>query len=203
MFERHLDVQPFDRAMLGVFAELVRADGNGTVADIGCGPGRITTYLDELGLDVFGIDLSPEMIRLARAAHPQLRFDKGTMEELALADGSLSGIVAWYSIIHTPPERMPNVVGEFRRVLVEGGHLLLGFMAVDDSQDVQPYDHKVAQASVWPLRALARLLHDGGFEPVARMLREPEGEERTRHGYLLVRKSGTRTDQSTPRPTGS
>jgi 2-polyprenyl-3-methyl-5-hydroxy-6-metoxy-1,4-benzoquinol methylase len=36
------------------------------VADVGCGPGRITGLLRGLGLDVFGIDLSPAMIELAR-----------------------------------------------------------------------------------------------------------------------------------------
>ena len=36
--------KPLDRALLGAFAELVRADGNGTVADLGCGPGRVTAY---------------------------------------------------------------------------------------------------------------------------------------------------------------
>lgn len=40
---------PVDRAMLGLFAELVQAEDRGPVADLGCGPGRITGYLDALG----------------------------------------------------------------------------------------------------------------------------------------------------------
>lgn len=61
---------PFERAMLGVFAERVLGAGGGRVADLGCGPGRITGHLASLGLDVCGIDLSPEMIAVARWAHP-------------------------------------------------------------------------------------------------------------------------------------
>ncbi|MCM6777552.1 class I SAM-dependent methyltransferase [Nocardia sp. CDC159] len=179
-----MDKRPFDRAMLRAFADVVR----GTVAELGCGPGRIAAHLHGLGLDVFGIDLSPEMIRLARAAYPRLRFDQGTMEDLALADGALGGIVAWYSIIHTPPERIPAVFTEFGRVLADGGHLLLAFQAVDDATDVLAHDHAVAQAYWWSLRGLESRLRDAGFRPIARLWREGDPDERGPQGYLLATK---------------
>ena len=113
--------------MLGTFAESVPAAGIGHVADLGCGPGRITAYLQSLGLDTFGIDLSPEMIRVARATYPDLRFDVGSIDALDVADNTLAGIVAWYSIIHTPPERLPHLFAEFSRVCVPGTSLLLAF----------------------------------------------------------------------------
>jgi SAM-dependent methyltransferase len=165
---------PFDRAMLGVFAELVRAEGGGPVADIGCGPGRLTPYLAGLGLDVFGIDLSPEMIRLARAARPDLRYEVGTMEALALGDGALSGLMAWYSIIHLPPGRVPGALAEFARVLRPGGHLLMAFQDTDEGLDIQPHDHKVAPSYRWSLHRMEELLRPFGFRIVARLLRDPE-----------------------------
>src|ERR1039457_1249300 len=39
-------------------------------ADLGCGTGRITAHLDSLGVEAFGIDLSPAMVNLARLTHP-------------------------------------------------------------------------------------------------------------------------------------
>lgn len=39
----------------------------GRVLDVGCGPGRVALHLQERGLDVVGIDLSPGAIRVARA----------------------------------------------------------------------------------------------------------------------------------------
>lgn len=41
--------KPLDRAMLGAFAELMRGEGGGPVADIACGPGRATAYLYSQG----------------------------------------------------------------------------------------------------------------------------------------------------------
>ncbi|MFB7669448.1 class I SAM-dependent methyltransferase [Kitasatospora sp. NPDC056138] len=66
--------QVFERAFLTLFAGLVQTTGRGQVADVGCGSGRITAHLRGLGVDTFGIDLSPAMIEVARRDHPGLRF---------------------------------------------------------------------------------------------------------------------------------
>ena len=114
MFKSDLDDKPLDQAMLRAFADLVRqGEAAGPVADLGCGPGRATAYLHGLGLDVFGVDLSPGMLAVARQENPELRFDEGPMTGLDLPDGALGGIVAYYSLIHTPAERLPAVLAEF------------------------------------------------------------------------------------------
>jgi SAM-dependent methyltransferase len=58
--------QPYLRAALALFADMVRIAGGGSVADVGCGPGHVTAHLHELGIAAFGIDLSPVMIDVAR-----------------------------------------------------------------------------------------------------------------------------------------
>ncbi|MFJ6181793.1 class I SAM-dependent methyltransferase [Streptomyces sp. NPDC092295] len=132
---RHiLDESPVERAALAQFADLVRAQGGGPVADVGCGTGRITGHLRELELDAFGIDLSPGMIDVARRHHPGVRFDLGSMTDLALADASVTGLVAWYSLIHIPDDEISSVLAHFRRVLRPGGLLLLGFHVGDESR---------------------------------------------------------------------
>ncbi|GDY53378.1 hypothetical protein SVIO_040010 [Streptomyces violaceusniger] len=114
------ELDPLSRAMLAAFAELVRATGRGPVADVGCGPGKVTAHLTELGLSAFGIDVSPKMIELAREAHPNLRFAVGSMTALEIGDHDLGGILAYYSTHHTPPELLPVVFAEFHRTLAPG-----------------------------------------------------------------------------------
>ena len=186
----HLVDLPLDRALIAAFAELVRAGNAGPVADLGCGPGRVTAHLHSLGLHAFGVDLSPTMIELARQAHPDLRFEVGSMAELEAGDGTLAGILAWYSVIHTPPEELPAILTEFHRALAPGGHLLLAFFQADDDPGVltQPFDHKVTLAYRWSLDGLAELLHKAGFIESARLRREPNETERFPRGHLLVRK---------------
>jgi SAM-dependent methyltransferase len=189
-FKTALEARPLDRAMLAAFAELVRAGGAGQVADLGCGPGRVTAHLHALGLDVFGVDLSPAMVALARRTYPGLRFDEGSITELDLADGALAGAVAWYSIIHTPQERLPAVLAEFHRVLAPGGHLLLAFQVGDQPLHLdRPFGHAVSLdfRRLSP-DLIAELLRQAGFTVSARLLREPTEDEKVQQAYLLARR---------------
>ncbi len=180
-----LDDLPLDRAFLAAFAELARATAIGPVAELGCGPGYMTAHLRDLGLDVFGVDVSPVMIDLARAAYPALRFEVGSMDVLDLAEGTLGGVVSWYSVIHTPPQEMPSYFAEFRRVVALGGTFLLAFFE-SEGGPVTAFDHKVTTAYRWPIDGLAGLAGEAGFVEVGRMLREPREGERFRRGHLLM-----------------
>ena len=187
LVESSLAESPVDRALLGVFAELVTG---GPVADLGCGPGRITTFLHGLGLDVSGVDLSPGMVDVARRRHPHLRFSVGSLEALDLPDGGLAGALAWYSVIHTPPARQPGVFAELARVLRPGAPLLTAFQAADDVpvHHQQGYGHDISLHG-WRMdpERVARQLTDVGFDVRLRVLREPEtAHEKSPQAYLLA-----------------
>jgi len=192
LFRDSLRDGPLDRAILGAFAELAGAAGDGQVADLGCGPGHVTAYLDGLGLAAFGVDAAPAMIELARRAYPGLRFDVGTMAALNIADGVLDGVLSRWSVIHTPPQELPVILAEFHRVLAPGGHLLIGFSASEDrSRPTQVYDHKVAPAYRWWPDHLAGMLRASGLAEVARMVCEPRPTDprQFQEVHLLARKA--------------
>ncbi|WP_039907204.1 class I SAM-dependent methyltransferase [Micromonospora lupini] len=175
-----LEQAPYERGALAVFADLVRAAGGGPVADVGCGPGRITAHLNELGVDAFGIDLSPGMIAVARRDHPALRFEVGSMTDLDLPDGSVAGLVAWYSLIHIPDERLGQVLAHFRRVVRPGGPLLVGYHVGDETtfktegygghpMKLHVHRRRPAQVATW--------LRDNGFAVEAEMtITSPESK---------------------------
>ena len=118
-----VEKQPYLRAALTLFA----AEADGPVVDVGCGPGQFTGYLASLGAEVSGIDLSPAMVGLARSAHPGLRFEVGSMTDLALPDASVAGVLAFWSLTHVPDDEVPVALGHFRRVLRPGGLLVIGY----------------------------------------------------------------------------
>jgi SAM-dependent methyltransferase len=184
-----LVARPLDRALLAAFAELVRTAGPGPVADLGCGPGHLTAHLRGLGCDAFGVDLSPEMVASARLAYPGLRFDEGSMTALEIADGALGGIVAWYSIIHLPPEQLPGVFAEFHRVLAPGGQLLLAFQVRDEPRHfTEAFGHEVRLDAYRLLpEPVVELLGQAGLVTHARLLREPDlVAEKARRAHLLA-----------------
>ena len=184
-----LAASPTDRAMLSLFAELVAGSGGGEVADLGCGPGRITGHLAALGLDVRGVDLSAGMVAVARREHPQLRFDVGSMTALDLADDSLAGALAWYSLIHLPTDELPAVLAELARVLRPGGHLLVAFQVGDEPVQLrEAYGHHVSLVVHRRQPDLvSALLADAGLAVHTRLIRDPEGREKSPQAYLLAR----------------
>lgn len=120
-----LDHKPFDCDLLDQFA--AQANDLGLMCDLGCGPGHVARYLHHRGTNVCGIDLSPRMIEQARRLNPGIEFKQGNMLALDLADESLGGIVAFYSLIHIPRETMTAALRELKRVLRPCGLLLLAF----------------------------------------------------------------------------
>ncbi|MFC8361655.1 class I SAM-dependent DNA methyltransferase [Streptomyces griseorubiginosus] len=187
-FRDVLTVSPLDRVLLTGFAELVGRGGR--VADLGCGPGRITGHLASLGLSVLGLDLSESMLAIARRENPGLRFELGSMLELDLPDGSLAGAVSWYSSIHTPVDELPRLFAEFHRVLAPGGHLLVAFQAGDrDRHHDRPWGRPVSLTFLrrQPDR-IAELLRAAGFTLVSCTVREPTPDEVSQQAFLIARR---------------
>ncbi|MFG1924633.1 class I SAM-dependent DNA methyltransferase [Cryptosporangium sp. NPDC048952] len=169
---------PYMRAALASFAEIIQVAGGGPVADVGCGPGHVTAHLHAHGVDSFGIDLSPMMIDLARRTHPGLRFDVGSMTDLRLEDGSLGGLLAWWSLVNVPDHAIPGIFNHFKRTLRPHAPLLLGFHAGSGSQcktqgyghpmNVQVHRRQPAQVTAW--------LHHAGFTVEAHLALDPDSD---------------------------
>jgi SAM-dependent methyltransferase len=173
MLRDGLAAQPYLRAALTIFAELVATAGGGPVADLGCGPGHVTAHLRGLGVDVFGIDLSPGMIEIARRDHPDLRFEVGSMTSLDLPDASVGGALAFWSLIHVPDESIPTAFEQIRRVLRRGSPLLIGFHVGDRSRlKTEGYGGHPMNVYVHrrPPDRMATWLRDAGFTVESEML---------------------------------
>ncbi|WP_019144028.1 class I SAM-dependent methyltransferase [Aeromicrobium massiliense] len=136
------------------------AERSGPVVDVGCGPGHWTDLLRRQGADVEGIDPTPQMLDLARERFPACRFRAGRLEDLGVPDGSLAGVLAWFSLIHTPPDEVPAALASVARALRPGGSTLVGFFTGDG---VEPFDHAVTTAHRWPVDELTARLAEAGL----------------------------------------
>jgi len=182
---------PWLKAAVDAFADAV-AD-LGPVLDVGCGPGTVTAYLAEHGVDVSGIDLSPRMIDHARRLHPQCRFSVGSSTNLDLADSSLGGVLGWWSLFNLPRNVLPEVLTSFARALRPGGQLIVATHVGDD--DVERTEAYVAvpvrwTTYQWQPEQLADLLREAGLRPVAE-LRLP-AEDVSGPTVVIAAQRGTR-----------
>ncbi len=69
------------------------------VGDIGCGTGRLAAFIASRGLVPIGVDLSEEMVRVARRDQPDFAFEVADVLDLPFADAASAGAVCWYSLI--------------------------------------------------------------------------------------------------------
>ena len=133
----------------------------GPVLDAGSGPGHWSEMLRDGGSrHVIGLDASSRFAASARRRFPHVDFLVGDLAALPIASGSVGGILAWFSIIHTAPPGVPAILREFARVLIPGRSLLLGFF---DGDAGAPFDHAVTTAYYWSAEVLGERLADHGF----------------------------------------
>ena len=148
---------PIDRHSIAQWASKV----DGLIVDAGCGPGHWAQFMHGLGADIEGIDIVPEFIDSARSRFPNVSFQQGMLENLPYESDSVAGILSWYSVIHTEPEKLPGILNEFARCLASGGAVLLGFF---EGPRVEAFDHAVATAYFFPVEEMARELRKAGFQ---------------------------------------
>lgn len=173
-----------DRLLVETWAHRV----GGSLGDVGCGPGHWTAHLHSLGHDATGIEPVQEFVAHAHRVHPQVRVEPGSFQTLPAA--AFDGILAWYSIIHTPPPEVPLLLRHAHRALRPGGSLLLGFFSGDR---LEPFEHAVTTAWSWPPTELMRLLTAAGFAVSDGGTRQDPGARR--HGWIEAAHASTGQDR--------
>ncbi len=151
----------------------------GPVLDVGSGPGQWTQYLNGLGVPATGIDPVSEFVELARTAYPDVTYEVGRAENTRQANGSLGGVLAWYSLIHTEPSEIGKALCEFHRIIRPGGGLALGFF---EGPELEPFEHAIITAWYWPMERLADAIEAVGFTVTHTEVRTDPGARR--HGAI-------------------
>jgi SAM-dependent methyltransferase len=138
--------------------------------DAGCGSGQFALALAARGARVTGIDLSPEMIRLAREnavateVEPAITWQVGSIDDLPLPDGSVDAIHARMVLPFAPD--IPETLREFRRVLRPSGRLLVstaGPLSPIYRESWRRHLHEDTSCNFVLPWELEHLLRDGGW----------------------------------------
>jgi SAM-dependent methyltransferase len=136
LFHNEMNEKAYDRILLDSF--IARLPSGALVCDAGCGPSaHIGRYMADKGLAVIGVDISGRCVDMAAAFNPGMRLLREDMLDLSFAAGTFDGVVAYYSIIHTPKTAVGRFFHEFRRVLKPDGSLLVAVKAGSDEGTVQ------------------------------------------------------------------
>lgn len=104
------------------------------VLDLGCGAGQDTRFLAQEGHDVIAVDLSEKALELTRRRAPGAEVRKVDLARgLPFPDARFGAVVASLSLHYFPWRETMGILGDVRRCLVPGGHLLARLNSTNDA----------------------------------------------------------------------
>ncbi len=112
-----------DRLIVGRLFDHLNCKPGGTYLDIGCGTGNYSIALSGFGIDLIGVDPSPEMLRQARVGNKKVEWKTGRAEEIPLEDMSVDGCFAVLTIHHW--KDLDRAFREINRVIRQGSRFVI------------------------------------------------------------------------------
>ena len=178
LFKDELTHKAFDRELLEAFSRYFCPSSK--IYDMGCGPtGHIGKFLFDQGYDVRGIDISINCVAIASGYNPEMTFKQMDMSNLNIEDQSIDGIIAYYSIIHTPKYHVSKYFEEFRRTLMKGGKLLVSVKSGVEEGTIDNFleCNTSIYFSHFTTSEIARYFSENGFKIISLEERSPYTEE--------------------------
>ena len=167
------------RALVETLGVVVSLSGE-RLLDVGCGPGRHLVRFRRAGARPFGIDLSPELLRQARAFRDETGGDwplvRGDMRRLPWRSGAFGGALSLFtSFGYFEEEEDRRTLGEAARVVRPGGFHVLDFL---NREKVLAHPKPEGERSSGGYRILERRRVVGGDRRIVkRVVIESEGGE--------------------------
>ena len=180
--------KPKDQEILRRFSQAIGQ--RRPVWDFGCGPGQTANYLNNLGLEISGLDLSEKILEQARTIHPEIYFRKGNILALEFENDSIAGVVAFYAIVHLTKEQVEIAFREVFRVLQPGGIFLFTYHVGEETIHLDEFLGKKIDIDFmfFTTDFISSSLRDRGFEKIEVIEREPYPgvEYESRRAYVFA-----------------
>jgi len=147
-------------------SRLLKADAH--VLDVACGPGNISKFLwdEKPQLNIHGIDLSPQMINLARSNIPTAVFEIKDSRDLASLNKTYDAIVAGFCFPYLSIEEVTQFIISARSIIKSGGIIYISTMEDDYENSGYQSNNNVDRVYIYYHQAkyLLEQLESAGFE---------------------------------------
>jgi trans-aconitate methyltransferase len=134
------------------------------VLDLGCGTGAPTArQLVDGGCEVTGVDISPLMLDQARRNVPEATFLHRDIIDADAAIGHFDAVVAFFSLLMLPRDRIIEVLKGLHDMITPGGWLAIGMVEADLDDVLLPFLGAALRVSGSPRDQLKQVVTDAGF----------------------------------------
>jgi SAM-dependent methyltransferase len=134
---------------------LERLSSGSRILDAGCGLGEWTVFLGQLGFEVVGQDLIPEIIEDLTARFPAQRFVRGDIRQTGFASESFDACFSWGAFEHFE-NGIGDCLDEARRILRPGGWLFISVPfqnwrhTIRDARPLETWDPSFDRTTGYP-----------------------------------------------------
>ena len=133
----------FDINVIKNFADFFIQNLKGKkILDVGCGPGRDAKYFSDHGLDVTGIDLTSNFIKMASQNVPNVKFIQMDMRNLDFPQNTFDGVWVCASFYHIPKKDAKNTLRGFRKILKSSGIIFISIKSGTGERFIQKEEDK-------------------------------------------------------------
>ena len=162
--------------------------------DAGCGNGRDCKYINQKGFKVKGIDLSKEMLVIAKKMVPKVDFEVMDITNITYSDNSYDGIISNCSFFHIPVEELPKTLNSFSKILKPNGKLLLILQeGLGEAMIEEPFRKGVyIYINYFSVKQISELLLKHGFEIDSILKEESPNDLELGKGKLIVLSHNTK-----------
>ncbi|MNJ98981.1 dTDP-3-amino-3,6-dideoxy-alpha-D-glucopyranose N,N-dimethyltransferase [compost metagenome] len=131
--DKFMDVSLF-AGTFNIFCDNI-AINNAAILDIACGPGNISRYLLDRkpDYDVLGIDLSPNMLRLAQNNNPGAKFQLMDCREISNIEKRFEGVMCGFCLPYLTPKEASELIANVSGLLKPNGVFYLSTMEEDEN----------------------------------------------------------------------
>ena len=126
--EKFMDLDFYNESY-DMFCDLI-SKPNAEIFDIGCGPGNISKYLlkRQQNFNIFGIDVAPNMIELARINNTNAQFEVMDIREISTLNRTFDGIICGFCLPYLSYNDGEKLIQDLSDMLNENGVIYISFV---------------------------------------------------------------------------
>ena len=161
---------------------------NASILDIGCGTGELLKYYSDKGFEVAGLDISGEMLNIAKEKVPSSKFIQMSVYDINKIEEKFDGISATFVLVHIPKEKINEVIGKIYEKLNKGGIFFTLFTtSLQEGMQQEPLDNSCKYYAInYSNNEVIEVLQNNNFEILQNI--ENDRINNTEIGIVIARK---------------